>query len=80
MSSHFFGSSLGLGYKVVHLYAEFTVGYSDCRPVLFGQQRELGRVTLYPAIGIAFKNPTPFQARSPPSDPSTNPGKPVSMR
>jgi hypothetical protein len=75
VSSHFYGASVGfaLGYKYVHLYAELTAGYIDCRPVLFGQQRDLGGVTLYPAIGIAFKNPAPLGARLAPSTPPTAP-------
>jgi len=66
VSSHFFGASVGfaLGYKFVHLYAELTAGYTDSRPVVFGQERDLGGVTLYPAVGIAFKNPAPLTAVS----------------
>lgn len=85
VSSHFYGASMGfaLGYKYVHLYAELTAGYTDCRPVLFGQQRDLGGVTLYPAIGIAFKNPTPLGAMLAPSAPPVaapvNPENPVSI-
>ena len=67
VSSHFYGASVGfaLGYKFVHLYAELTGGYTDCRPVVFGQRRDLGGVTLYPSVGLAFKNPLPLGARAP---------------
>jgi hypothetical protein len=79
VDSHFYGASAGfaLGYKFVHLYAELTAGYTHCRPVLFGQARDLGGVTLYPSLGIAFKNPTPLTARSRPPASSTNPGNPT---
>lgn len=79
VSSHFYGASLGfaLGYKYVHLYAELTGGYTDCRPVIFGQQRDLGGVTLYPSVGIAIKNPLPLGARAPRSDSRANPENPV---
>lgn len=58
VNSHFIGSTFGfsLGYKYVHLFAELTGGYTACKPVVFGQQRDLGGVTFYPAIGIAFRN------------------------
>jgi hypothetical protein len=85
VSSHFYGASVGfaLGYKYVHLYAELTAGYTACRPVIFGQQRDLGGVTLYPAIGIAFKNPTPLGAMLAPSTPPAvspvSPESPVSV-
>lgn len=65
VASHFYGASVGfaLGYKYVHLYAELTAGYTDCRPVIFGERRDLGGVTLYPSVGLAFKNPLPLGAR-----------------
>jgi hypothetical protein len=81
VTSHFYGASVGiaLGYKYVHVYAELTGGYTDCRPVVFGQQREMGGVTLYPSIGIAFKNPLPLgrQASRPETPPA--PQNPVSV-
>lgn len=62
VTSQFYGASVGfaLGYKYVHLYAELTAGYTHCRPVILGRERDLGGVTLYPSVGLAFKNPTPF--------------------
>ncbi|HYO60002.1 hypothetical protein [Archangium sp.] len=74
VSSHFFGASLGfaLGYKYVHLYAELTGGYTDCRPIIFGQRRDLGGVTLYPSVGIAIKNPLSLAALASRSDSQKN--------
>jgi hypothetical protein len=72
VDSHFYGTSLGfaLGYRFVHVYAELTAGYTHSRPVVFGQERDLGGVTLYPSIGIAFKNPTSIMALfQPPASP-----------
>jgi hypothetical protein len=62
VTSQFYGTSVGfaLGYKYVHLYAELTAGYTYCRPVILGRERDLGGVTLYPSVGIALKNPTPL--------------------
>ena len=70
VGNHFYGASVGLalGYRYVHLYAELTAGYSHCRPVLFGAPRDLGGFTLYPAVGLAFKNLGPL---------STSPGNPA---
>jgi hypothetical protein len=71
VKSEFVGSTIGLslGYKYVHVFAEITSGYTFCKPLLFGQVRNLGGVTLYPAVGIAFRNaarPRPStQAASP---------------
>ncbi|WP_375765116.1 hypothetical protein NR798_25710 [Archangium gephyra] len=81
VTSHFYGASVGfaLGYKYVHLYAELTGGYTDCRPVVFGQRRDLGGVTLYPSIGIAFKNPLPLGGRASRSDSPVTPESPVSV-
>jgi hypothetical protein len=61
VNSHFAGATLGVavGYKYVHLYAELTAGYTHCRPSFFGQERDLGGVTLYPAIGLAIQNLAP---------------------
>jgi hypothetical protein len=61
VNSHFGGATLGLalGYKYVHVYAELTAGYTHCRPSFFGQERDLGGVTLYPAIGLAIRNLAP---------------------
>lgn len=69
--SHFAGATAGLaiGYKFVHLYAELTAGYTWCRPELFGQVRELGGVTLYPAVGLALKTPEPRSRSAPPAAP-----------
>jgi hypothetical protein len=79
VSSHFFGASVGfaLGFRYVHLYAELTAGYSSCRPVLFGQERDLGGMVLYPAVGLAFKNPFPLGGSRAGSFP-TSPGTPES--
>lgn len=54
VDAHFFGSTLGLalGYRYVHLYLELTGGYTHCAPTLFGEARQLGGVTLYPALGL----------------------------
>jgi hypothetical protein len=80
VTSHFYGASVGfaLGYKYVHLYAELTGGYIRSRPVVFGQARDLGGVTLYPSVGLAIKNPIPLLAtgRGPSSIPSTPPVSP----
>jgi hypothetical protein len=77
VTSHFYGASVGfaLGYKYVHLYAELTGGYIHSRPVVFGQARDLGGVTLYPSVGIAIKNPIPL-LRGSSSSPSTPPVSP----
>lgn len=58
VNSHFGGSTFGvsLGYKYVHLYAELTGGYTYCKPTVFGERRNLGGATFYPAVGIAFRN------------------------
>jgi hypothetical protein len=81
VSSHFYGASAGfaLGYKFVHVYAELTAGYTWCRPRVFGQARDLGGVTLYPSVGIAFKNPTPLTALLPPSVSPAGPEKPENV-
>ncbi|PTL85673.1 hypothetical protein [Vitiosangium sp. GDMCC 1.1324] len=81
VSSHFYGASMGLalGYKYVHVYAEITAGYSYCRPVIFGQQRDLGGVTLYPSIGIAIKNPLPLGTGGFRPDSPVSPESPVSI-
>jgi hypothetical protein len=82
VSSHFYGASVGfaLGFRYVHLFAELTGGYTDCRPVVFGQRRDLGGVTLYPSIGIAFKNPLPLWGRGSRSNSPVTPESPVSIR
>ncbi|HEX8704220.1 MAG TPA: hypothetical protein VF815_35635 [Myxococcaceae bacterium] len=61
VNSHFVGSTFGaaLGYKYVHLYAELTGGYTFCKPRVFGEKRNLGGPTFYPAVGIAFRNAEP---------------------
>ncbi|MBN1203379.1 MAG: hypothetical protein JXB05_00455 [Myxococcaceae bacterium] len=63
VNSHFIGSTFGLslGYKYVHVFAELTGGYTSCKPTLFGQQRNLGGATFYPAIGIAIRNLAPVR-------------------
>jgi hypothetical protein len=63
VNSHFIGSSFGLslGYKYVHVFAELTGGYTSCKPFLFGQERNLGGATFYPAIGIAIRNLAPVR-------------------
>jgi hypothetical protein len=69
VNSHFWGSTFGVavGYRYVHLFAELTGGYTSAKADVLGQERDLGGVTLYPAIGLAFKSaaPTPRQSRSP---------------
>lgn len=57
VSTHFIGSSVGFGagYRWVHVMFELTAGYTYCRPVIFGHQRNLGGLTLYPAIGLQVK-------------------------
>ena len=57
VNTHFFGSSVGFaaGYKWVHLMLELTAGYTYCRPTVFGQERNIGGLTLYPAIGLQVK-------------------------
>ncbi|HZI13028.1 MAG TPA: hypothetical protein VE153_21780 [Myxococcus sp.] len=61
VSSHFVGSTVGIGvgYKYVHLFAEVTGGYLFCKPQLFGTTRNLGGVTLYPALGLAVRTGGP---------------------
>lgn len=61
VKSEFVGSTFGVsvGYKYVHVFAEITGGYTFCKPFLFGQQRNLGGATFYPAVGIAFRNLAP---------------------
>jgi hypothetical protein len=61
VKSEFVGSTFGvsLGYKYVHVFAEITGGYTFCKPFLFGEQRNLGGATFYPAVGIAFRNLAP---------------------
>lgn len=63
VSSHFVGSTVGvaLGYKYVHVYAELTGGYTFLKPRIFGSERDLGGVTLYPTVGIGLR---PFAGRS----------------
>lgn len=55
VDAHFFGATTGIavGYKYVHLMLELTSGYTSATPVLFGQKRQLGGVTLYPALALA---------------------------
>jgi hypothetical protein len=69
VDSHFWGSTFGVavGYRYVHLFAELTGGYTSAKADVLGRERDLGGVTLYPAIGLAFKSdpPTPRPSRSP---------------
>jgi len=55
--THFLGATFGLrvGYKYVFLMLELTGGYTFCSPVVLGQKRELGGVTLFPALGLAIR-------------------------
>jgi hypothetical protein len=57
VDTHFGGASVGVGagYKWVHLMLELTAGYTYCRPNVLGQTRDLGGVTLYPAVGLEVK-------------------------
>ena len=57
VNTHFFGSSVGIaaGYKYVWLMLELTAGYTYCRPTVFGRERNIGGLTLYPAIGLQVK-------------------------
>jgi hypothetical protein len=64
VKSEFVGSTIGIsvGYKYVHVFAEITGGYTFCKPTLFGEPRNLGGATFYPAVGIAFRNRAPQRA------------------
>jgi hypothetical protein len=55
--THFGGASVGFGagYRWVHVMLELTAGYTWCRPHVLGQVRDLGGLTLYPAIGVEVK-------------------------
>lgn len=57
VDTHFYGLStgIGLGWRHVHLMLELTAGYTACNPEIFGQQRALGGVTLYPAAGVSVE-------------------------
>jgi hypothetical protein len=70
VKSHFVGSTVGVsvGYKYVHVFGEITGGYTFCRPLLFGQQRNIGGATFYPAVGIAFRNLAPQRSSSQKAD------------
>lgn len=61
VNSHFVGSTVGLalGYRYVHLFAELTGGYVLCKPTLFGAERQLGGVTLFPSVGLAVRTGGP---------------------
>ncbi|MBZ4419845.1 hypothetical protein [Myxococcus sp. RHSTA-1-4] len=65
VNSHFVGSTLGvaLGYRYVHVFAELTGGYVICKPNLFGAERELGGVTLFPSFGLAIRTGGPKGGR-----------------
>jgi hypothetical protein len=66
VDSHFWGSTLGaaVGYRYVHLFVEFTGGYTSAKADVLGQERDLGGVTLYPAIGLAIKTGAPSERRT----------------
>lgn len=66
VDSHFVGATVGLslGYRYVHLFAELTAGNTWSKAQVFGAERDLGGVTLYPAIGLAFQN-SPARPASP---------------
>jgi hypothetical protein len=55
--THFIGATggLALGYRYVHVMLELTSGYTICNPWVFGRQRSLGGVTLYPGVGVSLK-------------------------
>ncbi len=57
VNTHFFGSSVGFaaGYRWVHVMLELTAGYTYCRPTVFGRERNIGGLTLYPSIGLQVK-------------------------
>jgi hypothetical protein len=52
----FFGGVGGLAatYKRATVYTELNAGYTRLRPELFGKKRNLGGLTLYPAVGVGF--------------------------
>jgi hypothetical protein len=54
VDTHFGGASVGFGagFRWVHLMLELTAGYTWCKPHVLGQVRDLGGVTLYPAVGV----------------------------
>lgn len=64
--SHFVGSTFGaaVGYRYVHLFVELTGGYTSAKADVLGSERDLGGVTLDPAIGLAIKTGAP-EPRSP---------------
>jgi hypothetical protein len=55
--THFIGATAGIavGYKYVHLMLELTGGYTICNPVVFGQKRNLGGLTLQPAAALNLR-------------------------
>jgi hypothetical protein len=57
VNSHFVGTTVGaaVGYKWAFLFAELTGGYTFCTPRIFGVERDLGGVTLYPLLGLAIR-------------------------
>lgn len=61
VTSHFVGTTVGVGagYRIAYLYLELTGGYTFSRPTVFGQPRDLGGVTLYPAVGLVLRTPEP---------------------
>jgi hypothetical protein len=77
VKSEFVGSTFGvsLGYKYVHVFAEITGGYNFCNPEVFGQRRNLGGVTIYPSVGIAFRNLLPQQ----PAEQAPQPAQPQTL-
>ena len=51
----FFGGVAGLsaGYWRIHAFLELDAGYTRLRPTLLGRTRDLGGLTLFPAVGLA---------------------------
>jgi hypothetical protein len=81
VKSEFAGSTFGvsLGYKYVHVFAEITGGYTFCKPEVFGERRNLGGVTIYPAVGLAIRNLGPQRpAPTPAPVPASAPEAPAS--
>jgi hypothetical protein len=52
---HFFGATAGLraGLPRLSFFAEITAGHTMSHPMVLGKPRDLGGLTLYPAIGLA---------------------------
>lgn len=54
IAMHFFGASAGLmvGYRWAWVSLELTGGYTYARPVVLGQRRDIGGLTLYPSVAL----------------------------